>query len=183
MKQEIKWKRRSFTKIEKMLRNRVYNCMEPKAFLRWFYFFFVWSISNVVDSTCFIHSVIWHLFFFRCCMHSSLVLKILLFQIAMFLVFVLVLHTVATMYLSILICLSLNIIALRSSNESNFFLSVRVFCPCLYCATLASHFSSFLCRFCVCVCVRCFNVDYFKLSIKRTIQSIMYWYNSIFCDF
>lgn len=44
---------RASPKLKRCYETRVYICMEPKAFLKCI---FSWSISNVVDSTCFIHS-------------------------------------------------------------------------------------------------------------------------------
>lgn len=80
---------RASPKLKRCYETRVYICMEPKAFLKCI---FSWSISNVVDSTCFIHSFrfcvcvcvcVWLLF----ALSPFHTLKILLLQIAMLILF------------------------------------------------------------------------------------------------
>lgn len=88
-------------------------------------------------------------FHFAC---TLLTLKILLLQIAMsFFLLCVLLCCCNSVFFHFFFSISFP----RSLNgsETFFFLFLKVFCPRLYCAMLASHFYSFLCWFSIYVCM------------------------------
>lgn len=144
--------------------------------------YFSWSISNVVESTCFIHSFVHSIFFLLSFIPLSFHIENFYYcklQITM-LIFSLFLSR------SLFFCFR----TIFAISFVTFLYVVRMYVQHICSATLAGRFftSFFLLAawfFLLMQCAkwRCSNVDYFKLSIKRTIQFIMYWNKSIFCDF